>query len=115
MSNTPEYTPNPALRIQSLPSIAEPGDPSPAIVIKTNPVGGPYPDITPAEEPVEVFAHALGIPGADGINAIIHWRKALDSKWHESQMQPDGSLRWKGKWIPPTAGDYQWMVMLKPG
>ena len=115
MSYPPEYSPETALKIQALPSITEPGTPSPGIVIKTNPAVGPYPDIVPAEEPVEVSAYALGAPRTDGINAAIHWRKTLDSKWHESQMQSDGTLRWKGKWIPPAAGDYQWMVQLKPG
>jgi hypothetical protein len=114
MSNPQEYTPKAEHKIQALPSIAEPGTPSRGIVIQTNPAAGPYPEIAPAEEPVEVFAHALGTPGEGGINAIIHWRKTLDAKWHQSQMQPAGSLRWKGKWIPPTAGDYQWMVRLQP-
>ncbi len=115
MSNPPENTPESTLQIPPLPSISAPDTPSPAIVLKTNPAAGPYPDIAPAEEPVEVFAHALGIPRAKGMNAIIHWRKTLDSQWHESQMHSDGNLRWKGKWIPPTAGDYQWMVKLNPG
>ena len=115
MSNPQEYPKGATPKIQALPGLTEPGTPSPEILIRTDPAAGPYPDIAPAEEPVEVCAHALGASGTEEIDAAIHWRKTLDAKWHVSQMQPEGSMRWKGRWIPPTAGDYQWMVKLHAG
>ena len=114
MSCAAKYAPTVALKIQALPSGDDPGIPPAAIAIKTDPVIGRYPDITPAEEPVEVSVHAPGVAASARMNGIIRWRKTLDPRWQETGLQADGTFRWKGEWIPPTPGDYRWMVKLRP-
>jgi hypothetical protein len=113
MSCAAKYAPTVALKIQTLPSAADTGIPPAGIAIKTDPVIGRYPDITPAEEPVEVSVHALGVAASARMNGIIRWRKTLDPRWQETELKTDGTFRWKGEWIPPTPGDYHWMVKLR--
>ncbi|MFP6872613.1 MAG: hypothetical protein VCA55_03810 [Verrucomicrobiales bacterium] len=115
MSCAAKYAPPATLKIRALPSAADAGISPAEIVIKTDPVIGRYPDIVPAEEPVEVSVHALGVSASARMNGIIRWRKTLASRWQETGLRTDGTLRWKGEWIPPTAGDYQWIVKLQPG
>ena len=86
MSSAAKYAPTVALKIQTLPGTADSGIPPAAIAIKTDPVIGRYPDITPAEEPVEVSVHALGVMASARMNGIIRWRKTLDPRWQESRI-----------------------------
>jgi len=114
MSCAAKSAPTVALKIPRLPSTADTDTQPAAMVLKTDPGIGRYPDITPAEEPVEVSVHAPDMAPSSRMNGVIRWRKALDPGWRETELQTDGSCRWKGEWVPPSAGDYHWMVKLRP-
>lgn len=70
---------------------------------------GRFPAKRSAGEWLSVQADLFG-EGHDRIAAVLRWRAADETEWHESRLEPLGNDRWSGGFLLARVGKYQFQV-----
>jgi starch synthase (maltosyl-transferring) len=87
----------------------------PVVIENVTPLvdGGRYALKRVAGERVTVEADVFR-EGHGAISAFLSYRKAGDSEWRETPLAPLGNDRWRGAFVPPGIGTYEYAVEGRP-
>ena len=58
---------------------------------------------------VEVYADVFA-EGLEAVRAVVRWRPVGERPWQEVGMEPTGNDRWRGAFVVPASGRYEYTV-----